>query len=198
MTFASAYLIRQVAADGRGETIDDIIGALKRARQMLDPLEYVRTRFVKIGNIGVELGKWHGDTGTAKDHPDGTSTNITIINGIAEMYKDYRGLGFCLYKTDGYDTPVGEGTFWGWYGSAGYLNFNWINEVEGTDQLWREDKTDGNNAIYKVSFMWNVPLFDTGSQANSYADLVSDYWTSGTENDLDAIKQFLEQNMVED
>ena len=198
MVIISGYLIRQVATDGRGETIDDIIGALKRARQMLDPLEYVRTRFVKIGNIGVELGKWHDEIGTAKDHPDGTSTNTTIINGIAEMYKDSRGLGFCLYKTSGYDTPVGEGTFWAWQVSTGELNFNWIHQVDGTGQLWREDKTSGNNAIYKVSFLWNVPLFDTGNQANSYASLISTYWTSGTDNDLDAIKQFLEQNMVED
>ena len=198
MNFISAYIIRQVATDGRSETIDDIIGALKRARQMLDPLAYVRTRFVKIGSIGVELGKWHDETGTAKDYPDGTSDNETITNGIARMYKDSRGLGFCLYKTVGYDTPVGEGNFWGWYSQAGELNFNWIHEVLGTGQLWRETRSQGTNAIYKVLFLWNVPLFSTGSEANAYAGLVSDYWTSGLDTDLDAIGDYLEGHMTDE
>lgn len=196
MVIISGYLIRQVATDGRGETIDDIIGALKRARQMLDPLEYVRTRFVKIGNIGVELGKWHDEIGTAKDYPDGTSDNTTITNGVAKMYKDSRGLDFCLYKSEAYDSPVVPGKYW-CPANGGIIAFNWIHELNITGQLWREDKTEGSNAIYKVSFMWNVPLFDTQQQATSYASLISTYWTSGTDNDLDAIKQFLEQNMVE-
>ena len=49
MIWSSSYLIRQVAADERQDVIDGIIGALKRARGLLDPLEYVRTRFVKKG-----------------------------------------------------------------------------------------------------------------------------------------------------
>ena len=196
MVVVSGYLIRQVAADERKDVIDGIIGALRRARGLLDPLEYVRTRFVKIGSIGVETGKVNGNIGTAKDHPDGTSTTETITNGVAQMYKDYRGLGFCLFKEEGYDTPVGLGTFWAYYSLAGTIDFNWINRVDGTGWLWRETKTQGNNAIYKEPFMWNVPLFDSGTYANQYASLVSDYWSSGLDNDLDSVKDFLDEHMV--
>ena len=198
MVFASAYIIRQVAVGEKKEIIDGIKSALKSARQLLDPLAYVRTRFVKIGSTGVELGKFHGETGTAKDHPDGTSTDTTITNGIAEMYKDSRGLAFSLYKTVGYDTPVGEGNFWGWYSQAGELDFNWVHEVYGTGQLWRETRSEGTNAIYKVPFMSNIPLFSSGQEATSYASLVSDYWTSGLDDDLDDIGDYLEGHMVDE
>ena len=198
MVWVSSYLIRQVATDEKKDIIDGILGALKNAKTLNDPLAYIRTRFVKIGTIGTELGKVNGNIGTACDWEDGTETSETVTNGIGVFNKDSSGLGYCLFKETGYDTPAGLGGFWAALVGAGYLSFKWINRVDGTDSLWRETKTSGNNAIYKVAFMWNVPLFETSSDASSYASLVNDYWTSGLDSDLAAIGDFLDNNMVDE
>jgi len=193
----SGFLIRQVADKSGGPPADEIGDAMKKARDMNppDPLAYIRTRFVKIGSSDVDFAIVNGNLIKGHDYPDGTIIDSYLVNGIAAFNQDETGIYFCMYKEYAYDTPVGLGHYWN-VPFGGSLAVNYTSEIQHS-QLWREIKEGMGNTIYKVPFTWNIPLFNTLDEANSFMGLAETYWESGSTSDFETMKQYMEQHMAE-
>lgn len=202
MQFISAYLIRQVADKSGGSTAEDIAKAMGEARRkpIPDPLEYARSRFVKIGNFDVEIAgdSRTGETAIAKDYPEGTTIGGDIVNGIARFNSDETAVCFCMYKGDpAYDAPSYPPTAVGFWTveAGGSLAFN-ITSGEFNHALWLEEAQGQYGFVHKVLFMWNIPLFQTRAEAQTYVGLSSTFWETGSDTDYQNMYDYLTEHMT--
>lgn len=198
MNIISSYIIRQVK-DTSGNIGDDVTTALKRARDKAipDPLEYIRTRFVKIGTNNTRFGIVDGQLHTGNDFPDGTIHDGEIVNGIARFDNTY-GIAYCLQKDTAYDAPTGVASFYeAAYGGSIEINIPSGISYDGVYQLWDESQEGMGNSIFKVNFMWNVPIFANYRDSQRYFQFVMGYWESGTDEDLRKIKDLIENSGIE-
>lgn len=198
MNIISSYIIRQVK-DTSGDIGDDVTKALKRARDKAtpDPLDYIRTRFVKIGTNNTRFGIVNGQLYTGNDYPEGTTHEGEMVNGIARFSNTF-GIAYCLLKDTAYDAPTGVASFYeAAYGGELEINIPSGSDQPGIYQLWDEQHEGMGNTLFKVNFMWNVPIFANSRDARSYYQYVMDYWDSGTDEDLRRIKDLIENSGIE-
>ena len=202
MNIISGYCIRQVVETSGGAPAKDIAKAMGDARRkpIPDPLEYARTRFVKIGSFDVEIAgdDRTGQTAIAKDYPDGTIIDGDIVNGIARFNSDETAVCFCMYKGDpAYDAPSYPPTAVGFWvvEAGGSLAFN-KTSGDSHHALWLQEAQGRYGFVHKVSFMWNIPLFATREEARTYVGLSSTFWETGSDTDYQNMYDYLAEHMT--
>lgn len=202
MNVVSAYLIRQVAEE-QGSDADDICSAMKSARNANDPTQYIKTRYVKLGNSYVPVWEnYNGYNTEEKDYaPSMIQDETYIYHGCARMKAGVDGLAYCLYKQEmtpltaiEYFAASGTGDLWCDRRDESVSTGD-ITETHGNCYLIANTGESYGITYYETHITKNVPVFDTMALANEYATRVSTYWDSGEDIDLEDLRAFLESYM---